>query len=294
MPTSYDLAIAYRIYPKVAKPALAFGDNKLRLSDCCLRSLRDSLRGLRTKIWVLLDGCPAEYEELFHRYFDARHLVLLRFNAIGNLATFGKQIDILLNQKDAELIYFAEDDYLYLPGQFHKMVDFLVSHHDVDFVTPYDHPDCYRLQLHRHPKWMRIFADQHWRTANSTCLTFLTTRATLTKTEKIFRTYERGNRDASLWLSLSKEGILNPATLARYVMEDKWLARITVKAWLYGCRQLLLGTRYRLWVPVPGIATHLDVNGLSPAIDWKQLMQQFELPDPASISQVEDSLMSRN
>jgi hypothetical protein len=44
-----DLAIAYRIYPRVAKPAVAlpFSDDKLRLSEICLRSFKESLGGLR-------------------------------------------------------------------------------------------------------------------------------------------------------------------------------------------------------------------------------------------------------
>jgi len=29
-----------------------------------------------------------------------------------------------------------------------------------------------------------------------------------------------------------------------------------------------------LWVPIPGIATHLEVHSLSPNIDWSAMMQQ--------------------
>jgi hypothetical protein len=68
-----DLAIAYRIYPKVAESAmgLPFGDDKLRLSEICLQSFKESLGDLRVKLWVLLDGCPKEYAALFQKYFDA-------------------------------------------------------------------------------------------------------------------------------------------------------------------------------------------------------------------------------
>src|ERR1035438_2378785 len=155
--TGYDIAIAYRIYPKVAKPAvgLPFSDDKLRLSEICLRSFKESLKGLRVKVWVLLDGCPEVYAQLFARYFDSEDLVLVRLPGIGNLPTFGKQIDILLGQNDSRLVYFAEDDYFYLPNQFHRMMDFLRAYDDVDFISPYDHPDCYTLEIHRYPKWLR-------------------------------------------------------------------------------------------------------------------------------------------
>src|SRR5439155_9193533 len=122
---------------------------KLRQAEACLKSFRKSVGNLRTKMWVLMDACPGEYEELFARYFDPQDLVFVKMLGIGNTRTFAKQIDILLEQGDADLVYFAEDDYLYLPSQFHLMIDFLQTYRDVDFVTPYDHLDCYTLELHR-------------------------------------------------------------------------------------------------------------------------------------------------
>jgi hypothetical protein len=67
----YDVAVVYRIYPKVAKPALGlpFSDDKERLSEVCLQSFRRSLGTLRAKVWVLLDGCPPQYADMFRRVF---------------------------------------------------------------------------------------------------------------------------------------------------------------------------------------------------------------------------------
>jgi hypothetical protein len=274
--TSYDIAVVYRIYPKVAKPAvgLPFSDDKLRLSEICLRSFKESLGGLRVKLWVLLDGCPKEYVDLFRRYFDAQDLVLIPLDHAGNRATFAKQIEILLGQKDSDLVYFAEDDYLYLPNQFTRIVEFLRAQEDVDFVSPYDHLDCYTLEIHRHPKWVRVHAGHHWRTAASTCLTFLTLKETLRRKEAIFRSYCWRNHDCSLWLSLTKKSLFNPARFLRFLFREPLFARIIAKAWLYGWPQILFGKHMKLWTPVPGIATHLDVHALSPAIDWIALMKQ--------------------
>jgi len=276
MPSSYDLAVAYRIYPKVAHTAigLPLSDDKLRLADACLQSFRESLGGMRAKVWALLDGCPPEYGEMFVKCFDPQDLVIIPLDSIGNLRTFDRQIEILLHQTDAEFVYFAEDDYFYLPSQFATMMDFLRSHNDAHFVTPYDHADCYRLELHRHPQWLRVAANHHWRTAGSTCLTFLTTRRVLKETEHVFRTYAARNSDASLWLSLTQFGIWNPAMLARWAIEQPRLAKIVIKAWLYGWKQILFRRPRRLWVPVPGIATHMDANALSPSINWKSLIER--------------------
>lgn len=271
---THDLAVAYRIYPSVSRPAigLPFSDDKYRLSEVCLRSFKESLGPLRVKIWAVLDGCPAQYNELFRNYFGDGDLVLVPCNSLGNRASFAKQVDILVQQQNAPLVYFAEDDYFYLPNQFPLMVSFLNANTDSHFVSPYDHLDCYTLRLHHEPKWIRIYASRHWRTASSTCLTFLSRRETLLRYERVFRTYAHGNDDCSLWLSLTKRRIFNPFELASYVARREFYARILVKAWWYGWRQILFGRRAGLWVPVPGIATHLDRHSLSPTIDWSSLM----------------------
>jgi hypothetical protein len=53
-----DLAVAYRIYPRVSKSHAFFSADKFRLSKMCLDSFRGALGGLRVKVWALLDGCP--------------------------------------------------------------------------------------------------------------------------------------------------------------------------------------------------------------------------------------------
>jgi hypothetical protein len=272
---NYDVAIAYRIYPKVAKPAagLPFSDDKYRMAEVCLQSFRRSLGDLRVKIWVLLDGCPPSYGDLFRSCFSSQDLTLIPLGGSGNQQTFLQQINILTEQEDAELVYFAEDDYYYLPGQFHLMTDFLQACSDVDFVSPYDHLDCYTLDLHRRPKWLRVFADHHWRTAASTCLTFLTTRTRLRETQGTFRSYGKGNGDCSLWLELTKESLFRPIDLVRWMIGQRRLANIVIKAWLYGLPQILFGRSHKLWVPVPGLATHMAAGLLSPTIDWPALMQ---------------------
>jgi hypothetical protein len=271
----YDVAVAYRIYPKVAKPAqsLPFGDDKLRQAEICLRSFRNSLGSLRVKLWAILDGCPEEYRALFERYFAPEDLVLVEVNGIGNRATYAKQLEILLSQRDAEYVYFAEDDYLYLAHQFPLMLNFLRDGQGVDFVAPYDHPDCYSLDLHREPKWVTVFEDHHWRTAASTCLTFLTRKSTLTKYERVLWSYSSQNDDCPMWLSLTKRRVFNPLGMLRYFVRREYYRKILPKAWMICWRQILFGKAAKLWVPVPGIATHLSDGLLSPGFDWLAFMQ---------------------
>ena len=266
----YDLAVAYRIYPMVSKPALSlpFGDDKLRLADICLRSFKNSLGSLRVKVWAILDGCPKEYRDLFERYFATEDLVFIDLPGVGNRATFNKQIDVLLSQGEVDLVYFAEDDYVYLPGQFPLMLDFLHNGKDVDFITPYDCPHYYDLDLHREPVSLTVFADRHWRTAASTCLTFLTRRSTLARYERVFRKYSRPSDDFPLWLGLTKRRIFSPLALYRYLVSREFYWSALVKAWLFCWPQILFGKTAKLWVPVPGIATQWCACLFSPGFDW--------------------------
>lgn len=272
----YDVAVAYRIYPVVAKPAipLPYSDDKLKLSEVCLKSFKESLGSLRVKVFAILDACPPEYEVMFKKYFKEEDLELIKLNRTGNQATFKMQLDLLLSQDVAPVVYLAEDDYLYVPGAFARMTQFLQASEDVDFISPYDHPDCYRLGLHNTPKWLRVYAGRHWRTAASTCLTFLTRKKTLQETADVFRSYCSRNSDASVWLSLTKGAPLRPHSLIRYLGSEMLSARVVVKAWMYCWKQILFGRRRTLWAPIPAIATHLDARGLSPGRDWECLMTQ--------------------
>jgi len=272
----YDLAVAYRIYPEVAQSALGLpaSEDKLRLSEMCLRSFKDSLAGIRVKLWVLLDGCPKEYEDLFRRYFDAEDLILIPLSGCGNQGTFAKQLDILLQQRESEIVYFAEDDYFYVPGQFHCMIEFLLGSDEVHFVSPYDHLDYYTMALHHAPRKVTERAGRQWKTAASTCMTFLTRRETLRKTQSIFRNYKRRSLDCSLWLSLSRERVFNPFFFAKNLFREPLFCKVILKSWRHFWRQLLFGGRWNLWVPVPAVATHLDANALAPNVDWRTLMEQ--------------------
>lgn len=273
----YDLAVAYRIYPKVSKPAqsLPFGDDKLQQAEICLRSFRNSLGSLRVKLWAILDGCPQQYHALFGRYFAEGDLVFVELEGVGNRATYARQLDILLSQDDAEFVYLAEDDYVYLAAQFPRMLEFLRNGQSVDFVSSYDHPDCYSLDLHREPKWVTVFKQRHWRTASSTCLTFLTRKATLARHERVFRTYASRNDDCAMWLSLTKKRVFNPLAVAQYFARRDFYRYAPVKAWLFCWKQILFGRAMKLWVPVPGVATHLSAGSLSPCVDWLALMKEM-------------------
>jgi hypothetical protein len=274
VPLQYDVAVAYRIYPKVSRVPPVFPNDKYKLSELCLKSFKDSLGSLKVKMFVLLDNCPPSYEDLFKRYFGERDLEFIRLNGVGNRATFDMQIDILLDQNFSEIVYFAEDDYLYLPHQFESVVKFLQEESHVDFVSPYDHLDYYLDEIHKYKSQIRFFGDRHWRTVAGTCLTFLTTRSVLRSTRNVFKTYASRNTDGGIWLSLTKYQVFSPFAIAKHVrhLNDKKMRGKLIDmigfAWLFCWRQVIFGKRWKVWVPIPGIATHMESNYLAPTFSW--------------------------
>lgn len=265
-----DLAVAYRIYPGVSKSPAYFSTDKLKLSRMCLESFRNALGGLRAKIWALLDGCSPEYELMFREILCDFDLEIVQLDKIGNLGTFSLQINLLTKQSDAAHVYFAEDDYFYLPSAVEKMVAFMKQNPDADFVTPYDHPDSYHTSSRHERHQVRPCADRYWRSASSTCLTFLTTRANLLRTQNLFRTYSSGNMDCPIWLALTQKFEL---CAPRVHWHDWFRLKTWLKTWRWGYGTLLFGRRYRLWVPMPALATHMESSGLSPLVDWQSLFQ---------------------
>jgi len=266
----YDLAIGYRIYPKVSshKPAI-FADDKFKLARLCLKSFKSSLGSLKVKIWVLLDNCPPEYEEMFSQLWPAEDLVFKRFPGVGDATTFHEQSKTLMEQTDAEIVYLAEDDYFYLPNEFPLAVNFLRQNPDVDFISPYDHPDIYTTALHKVPSQERAVDGKTWRSCMSTTHTFLTTRTTLRSSRGVFlASYGRVSPDLSKWMALTKKRVFNPFFFTRSVITRPFWAASIFFSWRYLWRQILFGHAYTLWIPKPTIATHMVADMESPGLNW--------------------------
>ncbi len=260
-------------------PPPVHADSKFKLASLCVRSFKDALGDLKVKVHVILDRCPPEYEALFTALWPAEDLELIRLSGAGNAATFGKQLDILANQNDAEFVYLAEDDYVYLPGRFHLALDLLKHHPDADFCTPADHPDLHQHAFHRHKMLVKVEQGQVWRTANGTTCTFLTRKSTLQQTRATFMSYtkiKRWNVDACMWLSLTKHHVFNPYDLLTQPVIFPYRGASLAFAWFYNWRQILFGRRYTVWVPVPSLAAHMTAPLMPPYVDWEKEFQRID------------------
>ncbi len=134
---------------------------------------------------------------------------------------------------DTDLIYFIENDYLHLPGWLEKVFELYVSGIRFDYLSLYDHKDKYFLPMYGElTSRLIVTATQHWRTAPSTCGTFMLRRSTLLE-------------DVGLWAM---------------EVQDHYLFT-----------ELCQNRGRVLLTPVPGLATHCMEGYLSPTIDWAQL-----------------------
>src|SRR5260370_32570049 len=138
-----DLAVAYRVCPRVSKIPIIHRNNKLLLAESAFRSFARSLKDVDVKIWLILDGCPPEYRVAFSRWFPVEKMQFIDTNQIGNRPTFLLQGQILLEQAKAEAVYFAGDDYAYVPGAFQSLLSFLGRGRAVGVVRPYHRPYYY-------------------------------------------------------------------------------------------------------------------------------------------------------
>lgn len=269
----FDLVVAYRIYPGISKTPAIYPQDKWALSEAAFASFIRGCGKLNVKIVVLLDKCPEEYKQIFTKYVSPKQLVFRDYPGVGNGATFGEQTRILLEQNDAEQIFFCEDDYFFLDNSIEKLLECQKIMKEAHFLTPYDHLDYYIRGLQDYTSEIQIAGNLHWRTVATTCMTFLTTKSILRETLDIFLTYTRNNYDASLWSALTKKIVVSPHSFLADEHRNEVL-KIYVKAWLYCWRQILFGKKYKLWAPMPSLATHLEKTCLAPSIDWDAEFQR--------------------
>jgi hypothetical protein len=277
----YDLAVAYRIYPKPSanKPPI-FAEDKLKLAELCLQSFKNSLGGLRVKLYVLLNACPPEFEDIFTRRFAPEDLVLIRYPGVGPGKTLHEQFRILTEQTDAEYVGFSEDDYFYLPGQLEVGVNFLKQNRDADFVTPYESPDFYRIDLHKMATEKRSFAGKEWSSRISTTHSFLAKRTSLLECrvlfDYLFKIYGGGTSpDLAMWMALTKKRVFNPFKFVQWTLARRWFWAASIfLSWYYCWRQILFGRRFTLWSSHPCMATHMIAGLESVNVDWSNEFQK--------------------
>ena len=150
----------------------------------------------------------------------------------------------------------------------------MIRDDDADFVTPYDHADYYQtrpdpnkpaflVNLHNYRSNI-VLKSRHWRTVSSTTMTFLTKKSVLRKAVNYLRLYSSIG-DYRMWLVLTK------------IRRTNLNLRQTLHLYALAGGRLLIGKPFKLWSPMPSLATHMVELYTAPCVDWNELIRKYVL-----------------
>lgn len=154
--------------------------------EFCLRNYLNTFS--KFDIIIICDNCLQETIEMVSSVTEKFNKEIV-VTSLSNAGSFRKALEIASDFNNNEMIYFVEDDYLhyYKIDRLNIVKDMEMALEEVDYITLYDHPDKYQWE-YGHGEHCYVFKTKstHWRTTNSTCMTFATTVKTLKEDWKIW------------------------------------------------------------------------------------------------------------
>jgi hypothetical protein len=175
----------------VNKPPKFEGD-RFRIAKTCLKTFVKAFEDIKPEIYFMLDKCGKDYLEMIQKICSFKFTY--DFTSYGNYASCLKQY-ILADQNKDDILMFVEDDYLWREG-IGKY--FISAIKELGIVSPYDNPDFYISEPYRSRKEdIKLINNWHWRTIQSTPMTFGITRDKFLLNRKLFDYH--GPNDGSLW-----------------------------------------------------------------------------------------------
>lgn len=175
--------------------------SKTEMIHGCLRSLMNSLALLdparyEIKLTIFDDHsseeCVAGIKEIVGKFQIPYQFISLEEKGnSASLVSVYKYADTL----ETDLIYFAEDDYLYQPSAFFEMLDSYelftknLGGREVG-IFPVDYPDFYKPAAIQ-PSYIVLGSKRHWRTTTSSTGTFLISKKAFAAHRDLFRRFSQ-------------------------------------------------------------------------------------------------------
>lgn len=220
----------------------------------CLKSTLlalDILRGeCRTNFVVIHDGSMeenAKWSETLKSLIKGKGKIIEKPKA-GNSVSCLETIQNAATLNPKELVFIAEDDYLWLTGSYIAMF-YAMNILPADYMTGYDHPVRYQPDYPLgadYPHWyntIHIAGGRHWRSQESTTMTFGARAKTFREDLEFFKMY----RDNGKGSPGDRELFRHLQSLGKYAESGK--------------KRILMG-------PIPSLNTHAHLPWLAPNIDW--------------------------
>jgi len=211
--------------------------------ESCFRNLlwtiRNDPQGQFVNLTVMFDGNTADFiDDFVSKYFVDKdinfQIEFLNAGSDKNSALITLDYIYKARIPNGNLVYMLENDYMHQPGWVSKVFELYNSKIKFNYLSLYDHNDKYILKMYEELTSLIFHSDtQHWRTAPSTCGSFIF---------EINQYY--------LDFDIFREG------LADYYLFNN-----------------LVNKRNRiLLTAIPGLSTHCMEGYLSPTINWKNYM----------------------
>lgn len=221
-----DLTVLYRACSIANSKEKPIQGTKYDLMKLCFDSFIQAFETVNPKVIFLIDNPDYESVELFDTCPFPHEI---QTQNIGNVGTFHKQLELAVKLEGK--VFLLEDDYYFLPDAGEKIIKGL---NKLDgFLTPYDHPDFYRME--EHTLWekqaVQATGTHHWATGRSTTLTFA----------------------GDVYLFRGYADLMHGYGIADYPMWNE-ITKTT-----------------KLWRSIPSLATHMESNMLAPTIEWESL-----------------------
>lgn len=225
----------------------------------CLRSCLQAFTLLSEARFVLIHDGPIRH--------DLRVLAepcgeIVELPSVGEAQSFIFALQEAAKCASGDLIYFVEDDYIHLREALLKLVE-CYKEVPCEYITLFDDPLRYKLSDDVPPDLplpqdtLYVSTTHHWRTIESTTLTFAGKARIIKEDAEIF-----------------SQHVLRRAHDKRYIADrESWRQ-------LQGLGSFSATSPKRKLVgAIPSLAAHCEVTALSPTIDWNRLAEEIKSND---------------
>jgi hypothetical protein len=263
---SEEIVLVMRVFPGMSKPNPLGLLDKLDLFKACLKSLGLAVGPRAIKLEVLLDSCPQDYEIALQVLPSTIVVTTHHYDALGNVGSFEKQLEIACGFDDSTIVLLIEDDYYWTLGGFGALVELIQRTAEPCFATPYNHPDYLNLPVHQEMPG----PNPAWRSGISTTCTFGARAGTIKTRIRILDQYSILN-DFGMWLCITRVG-LTPARVffnRNSTQKSLGVFKDWLKAWLvFVFMGLWRVPLTPLYYPLESGATHMDSNFIGLGVRW--------------------------
>jgi len=226
---------------------------------------------------VFADNC---YKETIDS-FNALGVKIIELPNLGNALSFFEILNHAIdNFHDDDYVYFLEDDYLHLEGAKETLLEGLEI---ADYVTLYDNPDKYidfnnggyNHYVLQNGEESKVFLTKtsHWRVTSSTTMTFAARVKTLKMDYPIWSFYKTQDYLAFQRLITNSLGFSKDMQVLKNKLRDIPVSRpaglkLYLKTINNHFKNKIYNKKRVLIVAIPGKATHVEVEFLSPLTNW--------------------------